>query len=155
MPRWALVLTFVILAVGLTAGYLGLRPRMSDRDLIYHMLADMEQRANQGDYFSLMRYVDDDYRDGSGYSKDDLKRLALQAGRSGEQVQVHVEVKGLVLVKNTATLRVELDVIRSEGEGRPRENYTITARLHKRGRRWLVARADGWQEAAFGEEGGE
>lgn len=155
MPKWAIVVSALILVVGLTTGYLGLRPRVSDRDQILYMIADAEQAANAQQFMRLLKYIAADYRDSHGYTRADLKRMALQAERSMEPVEVGVEVTGLVVASSRGQASAQVLVnLRRPMEGST-DSFRIDLKLAKRGRRWLVVKAEGWQEATLGESGGE
>ncbi|MGD9520120.1 MAG: hypothetical protein AB7W28_11470 [Armatimonadota bacterium] len=152
MPKWAIAVSAMILIAGLI-GYMGLRPSMSEEDQIYHLIGEMEQAANRNDLLSLLRYVAEDYKDTFGHTRDSLKALALQAERSLTLLRVKVSVTGLVRVGSRATLQA--DVLLWEGSQSQPENYRVKATLEKRGRKWMIVNAEGWQEAAYGDTGGE
>ena len=148
MPKWAIALSAVLVAGGLAVGYLGLMPRLSDRDRILAVIADAEQAANQGDWGRLLNYVAEDYSDRSGFTKNDLRRLALEAGRSFSSVRVKASLQGLAVSdKGRATALVFVTVWHEHAEGTATNHYSVTVLFVKRGHRWLVANAEGWQEA--------
>jgi ketosteroid isomerase-like protein len=143
-----LVVSGLIVAAGLVAGYLGLRPPLSDADRIRALVADVTQAINQRALERVLACVADDYHDSQGHTKADLRRLLWQAGRSGGSYYVRSAIRGLVISGGgmRASVVVEAEVWR--GESGERENYELQATLEKRGRRWLVVRAEGWQQAA-------
>ena len=156
MKNAIVVATVVLLAAALTAVYwFFLRPGPSDRDQILAMIADAEQGINQHVFSRALRYVADDYHDSEGNTKATLKRLALQAARSAEKYKVVTAVKGLVISGDRSRATVVLDAtvhFLSSGEAK---TYNVTLKLEKRGRRWLVVSADGWQQAVDDAVGGE
>lgn len=148
MPKWAIAVSAVLVAGGLAVGYLGLMPRLSARDRILAIIADAEQAANQGDWGRLLNYVADDYSDRSGFTKNDLKRMALEAGRSFGPVHVRASLQGLAVSdKGRATALVFVTVWHQHAEGTATSQYSVTVLFVKRGHRWLVTNAEGWQEA--------
>jgi hypothetical protein len=159
MPRWALALTVVVLAGGLIVGYLGLMPRLSDRDQVLAVIADATQAANQRDWSRVLQAVADDYKDPSGYTRADLQRLSLQAGRAFEGYRVQTVLAALVVSdRGRATAMVQLLIYHGEDPAPTRHDVTIT--FEKRGlrwlfggRRWLVVSAEGWQDEMRRETG--
>lgn len=156
MRIWQLIVVIVILATVAAALYvvvIGSGP--SDRDQILGMIADAQQGINQRVFSRALKYVADDYHDSEGNTKASLKRLALQAARSSEQYHLSTMVRGLVISGGgkRATVMVEATVrYLSSGETK---TYNVTLKLEKRGRRWLVVNADGWQQAVDDAMGGE
>lgn len=153
MPKWAMILSGVVILGGLLIGYVGLEPGVTSEERIYRIISDMEQAANRRDFLALLQYVAEDYTDAMGQSREDLKRLALQAGRGVEFLQVLVRVRGLVVSGRRATMQAEVTLVEGT-RGRP-ENYTVNVAFEKRGRRWLIVKTDGWQDAVHGDFGGE
>lgn len=147
MPKWAIALTAVLVVGGLVVGYLGLTPRLSDRDQIMAIIARAEQAANQGDWGRLLSFVADDYSDSSGLTKNDLKRMALEGGRSFDAVRVKAKVQGLAVSdKGRATALLLVTVCDDHAGQTQTREYSVTATFEKRGRRWVVTQAEGWQE---------
>ncbi len=156
MSKWAFAAFVVVLAASLTIVYLLIvRPAPPDREQILQMIADAEQGINQRVFSRALKYVADDYHDSEGNTKAALKRLALQAARSSEQYRVRADVKGLVIAgdgqRATVVVEATVDFLSS---GRTK-TYNVTLKLEKRGRRWLVVSADGWQQAVDEAVGGE
>lgn len=147
MPKWAVALTVILVGGGLFVGYVGLTPRLSDRDRIMGIIADAEQAANQGDWGRLLNFVADDYSDSSGLTKDDLKRMALEAGRSFDTVRVKADVQGLAISDKGRATALVLVTVSDNDAGQPQtREYSVTVTFEKRGRRWLIMKAEGWQE---------
>ncbi len=153
MPKWAMILSGVVILGGLVIGYVGLEPGVTNEERIYRIISDMEQAANRRDFPALLQYIAQDYGDEAGQSREDLKRLALQAGRGVEFLQVGVRVRGLVVSGKRATMQADLTVL--EGTRPKPGNYTVNVTFERRGRRWLIVKADGWQDAVHGDLGGE
>ena len=144
MPKWAITLTAAIILIGLLIGYFGF-PRSSDeKGQILSIIAEAEQAANAGQFIRLLRYVAEDYHDSSGYTKRDLKRLALQAEQSGHIWRITATVNGIVVSGRTASVQVGVDVW--EAGSTKSEHYDLRLRMVKR-RRWYVIAAEGWQKA--------
>jgi hypothetical protein len=153
VPRWAIALSATIIGLGLVVGYSDFWPAASDEERIYEMVADMQRAAERGDYLSVLRYVADDYHDAASYTRQDLRRLAIQADRDAAASRVTSRVKGLVLSGKKATMQV--DVLVWESSGAEEQKYSVRATLEKRGRRWVIVSSEGWQDAIGTKLGGE
>ena len=155
MRKWIAGAVAVAIAAGIVAAYLLFGSRPSDRDQILAMIADAEQGINQRVFSRALKYVADDYHDSEGNTKATLKRLALQAARSPEQYHLSTMVRGLVISGDGKRATVMVDATVHYLSSGKTKTYNVTLKLEKRGRRWLVVSAEGWQQAADDAMGGE
>ena len=132
----------IVAAVGFVA--FRCRPQPDDRALIERLVADAQVAVQRRDLRKIMRIIDDNYHDRYGYTKQDLRRLAISAGRSFHSIRVAPTIKGIVVADGKASLQV--DVLVWVDEQLQPDQYTIRATLVKRGRQWKVISSDGWQQ---------
>ncbi len=115
---------------------------------IYQLVARAERAIERRNLPALMRLVAEDYRDEYGLTKRDLRRLALQAARSGEAVQIALTVRGIVVARGEATVLVDV-LVWLQGDVKP-QRYEVTLKLRKQKGRWFVVSSSGWQDEATG-----
>ncbi|MBC7288012.1 MAG: hypothetical protein H5T86_08235 [Armatimonadetes bacterium] len=154
MKGWLVIATGTVIAALVAAYVLVVRTAPSDRDQILGLVADAQQGINQRVFSRVLKYIADNYHDSMGNTKATLQRLAMQAAGTAEQYRLATTVRGLVISgdRRRATILVEATLyLISSGDAR---TYNVTAKLEKRGRRWLVVNAEGWQEAADEPAGG-
>jgi len=152
MPRWAIVLAVAIIAGGVFLSYFGLGARGDDKQQILVLIGDVEQAANARDWGRVLGHISPDYQDRSGFTKDSLRGLAMQASRL-DPFSVQAAVSGVTVSdKRRATALVRVSVSHGEGEA---ERYEVMVVLERKGgfwqtlmgRGWQVTDAEGWQAA--------
>jgi hypothetical protein len=90
-------------------------PRPSDKELILDLVAKAEHGVETKNTQEIMSCVSRDYRDPTGLTRLDIFRLAMNWQRTSEQVDVVIGEHQLEIAPPTATGRLEVELVFSQG----------------------------------------
>ena len=142
-----ILVAFVIIVVGgsLTAYWLPQRA-VSDRQQILDMFLQVEQAVERKSISGVMRHISEDYDDGT-YSKRDLNQLAIAAFRERGSFNVLASASSLDISGNQATAQVKVRFWTGYGSAGQAQRLTLWIQAEKKGKRWQVTSAHGWEQA--------
>ena len=146
-----LIAAGMLIACGVLLGVYLNHPRLSDRQQIERVFLSAEKCIESKQLTGLMRLVDDDYNDGS-FTKGQLKVLAMEAFRRGDQYNVVPSLGALSIQGNTAHVHLSVDFSTS-GAPQDVQRLNISADLRKGRHGWQVIKAGGWEGAGGDLEG--
>jgi hypothetical protein len=138
--RRGLVTLLAALVLGGAAWWFLLRPRPTDEERIYRLVANAAQAVERRNPSGVLRLVSESYHDSYGNSKRALAQQIIGGLRAAERYSVVPEVR---------SLQVSGDTARALGEptGRGYIEAEVQLGLARERGRWLVTSADGWAPA--------
>lgn len=115
---------------------------------IARLLIDAQNAFNEGDSTRLLKYVSQDYDDGS-YTRRELVPLVFKAVKVENILRVTVMQPIILVEENTAAATVPVHVERQTSQAMDtgaNDSYDLEVQLRMRqqGQRWQVIRATGW-----------
>ncbi|NPV46653.1 MAG: hypothetical protein HPY69_06830 [Armatimonadetes bacterium] len=141
------VTLLVVAALGLAAWWLLVRPRPTDEERIYRLVADAARAVEMRNPSGVLRLVSESYHDPYGNSKRTLTQQVIAGLRSIDAITVVPEIASLEIQGDVATALVRARVRfgdATEGRG---VDLQVRLQLAREGRVWRVTSSDGWAPA--------
>jgi len=145
--RRTLRLVFLVVCGSLLGWWL-FHPRPTDQELIQELVARAEHGVETKSVDEIMSCVSDEYKDGSGLSRRDIWRLAMNWARSSEEAEVVIGSYDIEVASPRATGWFGVTVYLHAGAHRlelPEMQLTVEFEKERRGWRkvWLVRSVTG------------
>ena len=145
--RRTLRLVFLVVCGSLLGWWL-FHPRPTDQELIQELVARAEHGVETKSVDEIMSCVSDEYKDGSGLSRRDIWRLAMNWARSSEEAEVVIGSYDIEVASPRATGWFGVTVYLHAGAHRlelPDMQLTVQFEKQRRGWRkvWLVRSVTG------------
>jgi len=111
----------------------------SDEEKVRALIASVEEAAEERDASDVLEYVSDDYRDGSGYDKDELRNFLRGYFLAHPKLELLVTIESLEFpVDGLAQAVVSVATVELGDPGMRRLNVE----LRRAEGEWRVVRAD-------------
>lgn len=134
--RRTLRLVFLVVCGSLLGWWL-FHPRPTDQELIQELVARAEHGVETKSVDEIMSCVSDEYKDGSGLSRRDIWRLAMNWARSSEEAEVVIGSYDIEVASPRATGWFGVTVYLHAGAHRLElPDMQLTVEFEKERRRW-------------------
>ena len=140
-----------LIAGGVAGWYFWLRkPPLDDRRQIIQLVADVERGVEQKRTSTVMGHISSDYSDSHGFKRRLVQRLVIEAFRQPSPIDVVVQLEGIQIEGDRASLHVEADYSLEGpiGEGQT-THVSADVELRRERGGWKVIKAEGWQSPAL------
>lgn len=146
--RKGLITLLVVAVLGLAAWWLVMRPRPTDEERIYGLVADAARAVEMRNPSGVLRLVSESYHDPYDNSKRTLTQQVIAGLRSVDRITVVPEIASLEIQGDVATALVRARVRFGDAtERRGGVDLQVRLQLAREGRVWRVTSSDGWAPA--------
>lgn len=145
--RRGLVTLLAVAVVGSAAWWFLLRPRPTDEQRIYRLVADAARAVEMRNPSGVLRLISESYHDPYDNNKRALTQQVIAGLRSADSLTVVPEVASLQVQGDTAVALVRARVRFGDAAQSRGVDLQVRLQLAREGRAWRVTSSDGWAPA--------
>jgi hypothetical protein len=147
MKKPLLILLLLLALIGVAISLL--RPRTSDTEQILSVVDNIKVAVEKKNSQEILANISPNYEDSAQITRRALQLMTMQYARTTGKVTVNItDYKGPKIKGKNASMLLSVEVNYQEGGENYKEKGSVEFFFQKEKRRWLLIKAEGWQNWA-------
>lgn len=145
--RRGITTLLAVAVLGFAAWWLVVRPRPTDEERIYRLIAEVTRAVEMRNPSGVLRVISNNYQDPYGNTKRTLTQQVIAGLRSVDTIRVVPEVASLEVRGDAASAVVRARVQFGQAPQDRAVDLRVRLQLAREGRVWRVTSSEGWAPA--------